>query len=193
MTQPRRSPQPSPPLCCPRGGFSAPSGGAAPRSPAPGNKELFMGRPRAVHSGRFVRAAPAGRSPKKGSVCGEKGVPEAACPSLAVPKGPRHLFNPQLLSLRRGLAVLAVTGGAPGSVGRCTPLVLTAHPPDGCTGTARVLGGLGSCSFDQPCARLLSELLQGEVWTQGNTAPVIIPCSPVPGSPAVLSRHCQGS
>lgn len=73
-----------------------------------------MSRPRSAHSGCFVRGALAALSPKKGSVCGGKGVPEAACPSLAVPKGPRHLFNPRLLSLRRGLAMLAVAGGAQG-------------------------------------------------------------------------------
>lgn len=120
VTQPCRPPQPSPHLCCPWGGFSAPSRGAAVRSPAPVpvlaavHKELFMSRPRSAHSGCFVRGALAAHSPKKGSVCGGKGVPEAACPSLAVPKGPRHLFNPRLLSRRRGLAMLAVAGGAQG-------------------------------------------------------------------------------
>lgn len=38
---------------------------------------------------------PAGHSPKKASVCGDEVVPGAACPSLAVPKGPHHLFNRQ--------------------------------------------------------------------------------------------------
>lgn len=111
-----------------------------------------------------------GHSPQKGFSASEGlcvrpggGVSPARCPQR-----PPSPLEPRLLSLS-------------GRAGSCTPLVVTAPlHRDGCRGTARVLG---SCRFDQPCARLLLEREQREV----SWAPVTIPCSAVPGSPAVLS------